>query len=90
MYPLPGSPGENEHITPEFVDQDRRTAETVFFWCVVAGWVVFTIRRVMNEDEIQLHTLHLSIRMLQSIARTVGRWGLNAEKSYNDMVNVLH
>lgn len=52
--------------------------------------VCLVISRMWNEDEIKLHVLSSTIKLLQGIARVSGSWALECENTYNKHVNALH
>lgn len=92
MYPLQGTPSQNEQHAGEIYGVNQPTFKgAIIQMAVVAGSVVL-LRWVMstNRDEIILTGMHGCIRGLQVVARIVGQWAINAEDSYNEMVSTLH
>lgn len=93
MYPLSGSSGENEHNAPKPEPEVEVTPGELFVWFLrfaTVGYTIGFLSRLWADDEIRLHVLHASVRVLQTTARIVGGWALKTEKSYNEYVNTLH
>lgn len=93
VYPLPGSPGEDESVSPE----SRRETEVhpfeLFIWFVrvaAVGYFAFVLYQLWGDTEIRLHFLHFTTRLLQSSARTIGGWGIQTEQLYGEFVDSLH
>ena len=93
VYPLPGTPGEDEYNAPRSQPENEINPGELFSWFIrfaTIGYLAGIAARLLSDDEIRLHLMHFSIRMLQATARIVGWWALKTEKQYNEYVNTLH
>lgn len=78
----PSDQGESQNISLNTVRW--------FVWAAACGYLAFAFYQLYANDEIRLHTLHSTTRILQTIARLCGMWALEFEQAYNDFVNTLH
>lgn len=93
LYSVSGPSGEDEYSPPEHKQEDQGLSGEAVTWIIrigTVGYFAFFVGRIITDEEIRLHMMHFSIRMLQSAARLLGGWALKTEKSYNEYVNTLH
>lgn len=96
MYPLPGSPGENEPDAPELEPKDQDDVqelwESLWIWYLrglVIGSMVLTVVRLLQSEELQLHMLNRGTKILGTIARLFGSWSLRSEQAYYHVVDSI-
>lgn len=91
---MPAEASGNESNPPEPREEDQRMVAgsilrsvwTLTILLVVWGmWIM-----MLNDDEIQLHVLNFTVKLLQTVARVIGAWAIVVEDHYNDVVNSLH
>lgn len=93
VHPLSGPPAEDEPNAPELHPEVEVDIQQFVIWSVrlaAVGYFTVLLYGLWNDTEIRLHLLHLTTRFLQSSARTIGGWGLQAESLYGEFVDSLH
>ena len=92
MYPVSGSSGQDEPVSPGLPSQTRTNQDTLV-WIIrfiVVIWIVSVIFLVLQDEGVKLRTLHATLRACQTIARIAGQMALLTEREYNDLVDSLH
>lgn len=93
LYPLSGTPGTDESVSPELHREVEVTPGELFIWFVrvaAIGYFGLVLYRLWEDTEIRLHFLHSLTRLLQNTARVIGVWGLQTEQLYGEFVDSLH
>lgn len=85
--------GEASETEPDGQERAGQIADTyynfviAFVWTLVLGWVIL---RLLSEDEVRMHILHRTVKVLHKLTSTLGVMALMAEKEYNDIVSTMH
>jgi hypothetical protein len=92
MYPLPDPSSEAEQSAREHPEHTWEVVSQAVIALIGLAGSALIVRRLLSsdDDELQLHVLHGTIRVLHSMARFFGTAALNAENTYNDYVETLH
>jgi len=93
MYSVQGEAGEDESVSPEDEGTYPYLSLQPLIWFIRLAAITYLALLVYNlwyDDEIRLHVLHATIRVMRAIARTAGEWALECEQSYNEYVDTLH
>lgn len=89
MYPLSGTPDENEPVGPTI----QRENQDYLIWIarfLIAAWLTIILWQLYENEGLRLHVLHGTTKALQSSARFLGGWALLTENAYNEYVGTLH
>src|SRR5215469_4764518 len=86
VHSLQSPSGENEPTTSETESTSPTVSPEIWFWIIrlaAIGYVTGLLIQLWQEDEVRLHLLHGSIKLLQASARLFGGWALHIEHLYN-------
>ena len=84
---------ENEPVASESERKGPDLHLKYIIWFIrlaAASYIAGMLWTIWQEDEVRLHVLHTWIRALQSMARTLGIWAIQAEAAYNEVADLLH
>lgn len=85
--------GEASETEPDGQERAGQIADAyynfviAFVWTLVLGWVIL---RLLSEDEVRMHILNRTVKVLHKLTSTLGVMALMAEKEYNDIVSTMH
>lgn len=85
--------GSDEPMAP---GDGHSNAETYFGYLVwyarvaAVAYLIIILVAALRDDLTRTKVLYGTIRVCQTVARTVGGWALEAEQTYNEHVESLH
>ena len=93
MYPLQGTPDGPEPDAHQDQPADTKLSPQLLIWTIrllAVAYIATILFQLSQEDEIPLHLLQGTIKVLQAMARILGGWALTVEAHYNEYVSTLH
>lgn len=91
MYPMPGTPAEDESGTSDIERENIQSSEwaTWFIRFATVAYAGSIFVRMWNDEEIRLYMLHGLTRMLGNTARMFGMLAIRSEKAYYRVVDTI-
>lgn len=90
---MSGTPTPDEPNAHQDEQPDTKLSPQLLIWAIrflTIAYLATVMYNLLSEDEIRLHLLHGTVRLLQSLARLFGGWALLVENHYNEYVGTLH
>lgn len=67
--------------------------ESYYEWAIrifVLAYIGGMCWALLKDEQLRIHVLHKTIKVLHFVATAIGVWALQAEQAYNDTVSNLH